>query len=164
MRTSLISILCAFATMAGAQTSDPVVMTVNGQNVTRSEFEYSYNKNNGDDVIEKTTVEQYVPLFVNYKLKVAAALDARDGSERALSELQNLADSVLLRLSFEPVAAALSVRALDKPRFRERCHNAFEIFERELFALGNLLERDKSAVLFIFGKIRHDAQGVSAAA
>ena len=63
--------------MAGAQTSDPVVMTVNGQNVTRSEFEYSYNKNNGDDVIEKTTVEQYVPLFVNYKLKVAAALDAR---------------------------------------------------------------------------------------
>src|SRR5574344_1372803 len=77
MRTSLISILCAFTTMVGAQTSDPVVMTVNGQNVTRSEFEYSYNKNNGDDVIEKTTVEQYVPLFVNYKLKVAAALDAR---------------------------------------------------------------------------------------
>lgn len=77
MRKSLISILCAFAATAGAQTSDPVVMTVNGQNVTRSEFEYSYNKNNGDDVIEKTTVEQYVPLFVNYKLKVAAALDAR---------------------------------------------------------------------------------------
>lgn len=77
MRKSLISILCAFAATVGAQTSDPVVMTVNGQNVTRSEFEYSYNKNNGDDVIEKTSVEQYVPLFVNYKLKVAAALDAR---------------------------------------------------------------------------------------
>ena len=77
MRNKLVSILCAFAATAGAQTSDPVVMTINGQNVTRSEFEYSYNKNNGDEVIEKTTVEQYVPLFVNYKLKVAAALDAR---------------------------------------------------------------------------------------
>ena len=77
MRKTLLSILCAFAITAGAQTSDPVVMTINGQNVTRSEFEYSYNKNNGDEVIEKTTVEQYVPLFVNYKLKVAAALDAR---------------------------------------------------------------------------------------
>ena len=77
MRKTLLSILCAFAATAGAQTSDPVVMTINGQNVTRSEFEYSYNKNNGDEVIEKTTVEQYVPLFVNYKLKVAAALDAR---------------------------------------------------------------------------------------
>ena len=76
-RKTLVSILCAFAITAGAQTSDPVVMTINGQNVTRSEFEYSYNKNNGDEVIEKTTVEQYVPLFVNYKLKVAAALDAR---------------------------------------------------------------------------------------
>ena len=76
-RKTLGSILCAFAITAGAQTSDPVVMTINGQNVTRSEFEYSYNKNNGDEVIEKTTVEQYVPLFVNYKLKVAAALDAR---------------------------------------------------------------------------------------
>ena len=76
-RKTLVSILCAFAITAGAQTSDPVVMTINGQNVTRSEFEYSYNKNNGDEVIEKTTVEKYVPLFVNYKLKVAAALDAR---------------------------------------------------------------------------------------
>ena len=66
--------------------------------------------------------------------------------------------------SFQAVSPALSVRALDKPSFRERCHNAFEIFKREFFALGNLLERDKSAVLFIFGKIRHDAQGVSAAA
>ena len=95
---------------------------------------------------------------------IAAALDARDWSERALSELQNLTDSVLLRLSFQAVSPALSVRALDEPSLRERCHNAFEIFKRELFALGNLLERDKSAVLFIFGKIRHNAQGVSAAA
>ena len=79
-RKTLVSILCAFAITAGAQTSDPVVMTINGQNVTRSEFEYSYNKNNGDEVIEKTTVEQYVPLFVNYKLKVAAALDAHRDS------------------------------------------------------------------------------------
>ena len=50
-------------------------MTVNGVPVTRSEFEYSYNKNNGEGVINKKTVEEYAELFVNYKLKVAAALD-----------------------------------------------------------------------------------------
>ena len=50
-------------------------MTVNGVPVTRSEFEYSYNKNNGEGVIDKKTVEEYAELFVNYKLKVAAALD-----------------------------------------------------------------------------------------
>ena len=56
--------------------NDPVVMRVAGVDVPRSEFEYSYNKNNTDGVIDKKTVEEYVELFVNYKLKVQAALDA----------------------------------------------------------------------------------------
>ncbi|MDE6355292.1 MAG: peptidylprolyl isomerase [Prevotella sp.] len=60
-----------------AQSDDPTVMTINGQPVTRSEFEYSYNKNNAEGVIDKKTVDEYAELFVNYKLKVAAALDAR---------------------------------------------------------------------------------------
>lgn len=60
-----------------AQSDDPVIMTVAGKPVLRSEFEYSYNKNNTDAVIDKKTVEEYVDLFVNYKLKVAAALDAQ---------------------------------------------------------------------------------------
>ena len=67
-----LSILSAFG-----QASDPTIMTVNGVDVPRSEFEYSYNKNNAEGVIDKKTVEEYVDLFINYKLKVAAALDAR---------------------------------------------------------------------------------------
>lgn len=59
-----------------AQEADPVIMTINGKDVPRSEFEYSYNKNNGADVIDHKTVEEYVELFVKYKLKVEAALDA----------------------------------------------------------------------------------------
>ena len=62
---------------AGAQTaSDPIIMTINGQQVPRSEFEYSFNKNNAEGVIDKKSVEEYVDLFINYKLKVFAALDA----------------------------------------------------------------------------------------
>lgn len=61
-----------------AQTSDdPVVMTVNGIPVTRSEFAYSYNKNNTADVFDRKTIDEYVGLYINYRLKVAAALDAR---------------------------------------------------------------------------------------
>ena len=62
--------------MACAQVEDPVVMKVNGVPVTRSEFEYSYNKNNSAGVVDKKTVDEYVDMFVNYKLKVAAAIDA----------------------------------------------------------------------------------------
>ena len=66
------------ASTAFAQTADDdVVMTVNGTPVTRSEFVYSYNKNNGDGVIDRKTVEEYADLYANYKLKVAAAVDAR---------------------------------------------------------------------------------------
>ena len=62
---------------AQVQVSDPVIMTVNGQPVLRSEFEYSYNKNNSEGVIDKKTVGEYVDLFVNYKLKVIAAMDEK---------------------------------------------------------------------------------------
>lgn len=72
---SLIALLQCVVLLA--QNSDPIVMTINGKAVSRSEFEYSYNKNNGADVIDKKTIDEYVDLFINYKLKVCAALDAR---------------------------------------------------------------------------------------
>ena len=70
---SLLAAMLIVASSAGAQTADPVVMTINGNPVLRSEFEYSYNKNNSESVVDKKSVADYVPLFVNYKLKVLAA-------------------------------------------------------------------------------------------
>lgn len=74
--TILFTILCSLFTASAQSENDPVVMTVNGVDVPRSEFEYSFNKNNSEGVIDKKSVEEYVDLFINYKLKVAAALDA----------------------------------------------------------------------------------------
>ena len=73
----LFTVLFSLFTSRIAAQSDPVVMTVNGKDVLKSEFDYSYNKNNSEGVIDKKTVDEYVDLFLNYKLKVAAALDAR---------------------------------------------------------------------------------------
>ena len=74
----MIAMLLTTGGTAIAQTSDdPVIMKVNGVPVLKSEFEYSFNKNNSEGVIDKKTVREYVDLFVNYKLKVAAAIDAR---------------------------------------------------------------------------------------
>lgn len=75
LRTLLFVICSLFISPVLAQ--DPVIMTVNGKPVPRSEFEYSYNKNNSEGVIDKKSVDEYVDLFVNYKLKVQAAMDAR---------------------------------------------------------------------------------------
>ena len=72
---SLAMLLCG--SMAFGQAGDPVVMTVNGKPVLRSEFEYAYQKSNANGVIDRKTVAEYADLFVNYKLKVEAALEAR---------------------------------------------------------------------------------------
>ena len=78
MKKLLFAALLLAASAATAQTeNDPVIMTINGKPVLRSEFEYSFNKNNADGVIDKKNVKEYVDLFVNYKLKVEAAKDAR---------------------------------------------------------------------------------------
>jgi peptidyl-prolyl cis-trans isomerase SurA len=78
MKLKMLFAVCLASAAAVAQTTvDPVIMTVNGVDVPRSEFEYSYNKNNSDGVIDKKSVEEYVDLFINYKLKVLAALDAK---------------------------------------------------------------------------------------
>ena len=77
MKKILISFAFAAIAMTAAAQEDPIVMRINGTPVTRSEFEYNYNKNNSEGVIDKKNVEEYVDLFVNYKLKVQAALDDR---------------------------------------------------------------------------------------
>lgn len=80
MRRRLATWFCSLCLAGGlyAQGSaDPVIMKINGKDVLRSEFEYNFNKNNGDEVADRKTVDEYVDLFVNYKLKVEAALDGR---------------------------------------------------------------------------------------
>ncbi len=56
-----------------AQSDNPTVMTINGNDVPLSEFEYIYNKNNTNNVIDKKTLDEYVDMFVNFKLKVEEA-------------------------------------------------------------------------------------------
>jgi len=74
MKKSLIAAAVIAATLATAtaKKSEPVLMTVNGKDVPVSEFEYLFNKNNQQQA-EPQTLDQYVELFVNYKLKVADA-------------------------------------------------------------------------------------------
>jgi len=62
-----------FAGLLSAQTTDPVLMKINGKPVLKSEFEYIYNKNNSNNSLDKKTLNEYVDLFVNFKLKVEEA-------------------------------------------------------------------------------------------
>ena len=74
MRQKLASLLgIMFFTFGLSAQNDPVVMTINGEPVFKSEFEYIYNKNNSNNTFDKKSLDEYVELFVNFKLKVAEA-------------------------------------------------------------------------------------------
>lgn len=61
--------ICALAWAA----KDPVIMTVNGVDVPKSEFEYLYHKNSQQQLVSQP-IDEYVDMFVNYRLKVADAI------------------------------------------------------------------------------------------
>ncbi|HQV40263.1 MAG: peptidylprolyl isomerase [Flavobacteriales bacterium] len=69
-----LSIL-AFGAQAQTDANDPTLMTVANQPVSRSEFESIYKKNNKDAPVTKEALDEYLDLFINYKLKVRAAED-----------------------------------------------------------------------------------------
>lgn len=89
MRKSIF--LLAFSLFASniiAQNSNPTIMTINGKEIKKSEFEYIYNKNKQQQV-EQKTLEEYLDMFKDYKLKVfEAEANGIDTTSAFISELQ----------------------------------------------------------------------------
>lgn len=67
-----VTALCISAAKPQVPDSERVLMTIDNTPVTLGEFEYLYHKNNSQQ-IEPQTIDQYLDMFINYKLKVAEA-------------------------------------------------------------------------------------------
>ena len=95
----------AAVTATAKPAKDPVLMTVNGKDVKLSEFEYLFHKNNSQQ-IQPQTLDEYVDMFVTYKLKVADAEAAGiDTTAAFINEFtgyrDDLADPYLNDVAFE---------------------------------------------------------------
>ena len=75
-RTHIAALAIISATAFLAAAKDEVIMTVNGVDVPRSEFEYLYHKNQQQQV-DPQSLEEYAEMFKVYKLKVADALSQK---------------------------------------------------------------------------------------
>ncbi|MDF2448282.1 MAG: hypothetical protein K0R26_786 [Bacteroidota bacterium] len=89
-RTLGLLTLTAAGFAALAQTAEPVIMTINGKPVYKSEFENVYKKNSGKEVNkEQKSVKEYVDLFSTFKMKVfeaeANGLDTNTSFKNELS-------------------------------------------------------------------------------
>lgn len=65
--------LVAVAGLSAQVADDPVLMIVNGKDILRSEFEYAFNKNRGNIADSAMTAEEYLQMYIDFKLKVAEA-------------------------------------------------------------------------------------------
>ena len=74
MKKVILSIILLAGAMMGFAQEDKVLMTINGEPVMLSEFLYIYEKNNQESSLEKKSMEEYLDLFINFKLKVAEAI------------------------------------------------------------------------------------------
>ena len=88
----LAIIACVFFNIQGfaqSKLDKKVLMTIGDKSVTVKEFTDVYNKNNlKDEVIEKKSVDEYIDLFVNYRMKVMEAYDMKlDTSSVFIKEL-----------------------------------------------------------------------------
>ena len=77
MKKILVGTLtCLFGAIAGHAQQDPVLMRINGQDITRSEFERFCHRNKPSGIAGKETLKRCADLFVDMKLKLSAAQKA----------------------------------------------------------------------------------------
>ena len=69
--------------------TEAVIMTLENEDITLGDFEYIFRKNNNEEITTQAALDEYIQLFVNYKLKVKAAKDAKlDTNKAFIAELK----------------------------------------------------------------------------
>ena len=74
MKKVFLSIVLLAGSLMSFAQEDKVLLTINGEPVMLSEFLYIYEKNNQENSLEKKSMEEYLDLFINFKLKVTEAI------------------------------------------------------------------------------------------
>ncbi|MEX2484969.1 MAG: peptidylprolyl isomerase [Brumimicrobium sp.] len=69
----LLFILTFTTTVFSQKNDDAVILTINDEEITKSEFLQTYLKNNNDPSFEKEALDDYMELYKKFKLKVAEA-------------------------------------------------------------------------------------------
>ena len=85
---ALVAMMSVMPFGKAAAQQDEVLMTIDGKPIMASEFLYIYEKNS-ESTEDKKTMDEYLDLFVNFKLKVAEAEDA--GIDTTAAFLKELA-------------------------------------------------------------------------
>lgn len=144
MKRQFFSLALAFAAI-GSWAQNPVLMTVNGKDITRAEFEYAYNKNNNvEGAVEQKTIDEYVDMFINYKLKVAEA------ESQKLDTLKSFRDEFRTYRDMQLTPHLVDQQFIDSV--------ARSLYDRQLEALAGKPLLDCSHILLVVKQTATDAE------
>jgi len=72
MKTIKLSAVLIFFSLSVFSQTNETLLTIGNKKISGDEFLYIYKKNNADN-INKESVNEYLKLFINFKLKVTEA-------------------------------------------------------------------------------------------
>ncbi len=93
---TMFVMLCVAVPVIAQSNNDAVLFSIGDQDVSVSEFDYIYNKNNGEDAnYSEESLNSYLDLYINFKLKVKEARAQGMDEDPALNrELQSYVDQL----------------------------------------------------------------------
>jgi peptidyl-prolyl cis-trans isomerase SurA len=113
---------------------DEIILSIGDHEITRGEFERIYQKNNSSAVYDNKSVEEYLDLFINFKLKVIEAENlGYDTVKSFINELAGYREQ-LAKPYFE-----------DKEYHEELLKEAYERTRNEVSASHILIRLEKDA-------------------
>lgn len=69
----MMVVLSCASLNAFSQNKKATILTIDGESITLEEFDNIFRKNNRDSVITQASLDEYMQLFINFKLKVKEA-------------------------------------------------------------------------------------------
>ena len=161
-----IALMCAcLSTVAQEET----LMTINGKPVSAEEFVYIYEKNNQAGAVDPKSMDEYLDMFINFKLKVAEAesqgIDTTESFKKELkgyraqatpkylqdeAALDSLVEMSWLHMAYDRRAAHITIqcpRSADSAAVAEALAKLTEARERVTIGKGVMKGKGKKAKL-----------------
>ena len=136
--TKSILILFALFTFSGSfaqQNNEPYLLNIAGENISKAEFLRVFQKNNTkDQAIDKKALDEYLDLYINFKLKVKEAIETGlDTAKSFKSELSGYRGQLA-----QPYL-------VDKDVTEELINEAYNHMQFDIRASHILIKLDKNA-------------------
>ncbi len=144
---SLVTSVLLSSSMLFAQFSfdDKTLMTIGDEKVSVGEFMKVYNKNNTQTAYENSSIEEYLDLFINFKLKVKQAEDLKMDTSAAFQRELNSYREQLAKPYFvdETVNEALLKEAYERMQKDLRASHILVIVDEDAPAEDTLKAYNK---------------------